>query len=87
MTRKRKGIMLKLKNIKRSNGLITANYDPEGTGLLGFISLDQKTGDVIEGRASKYDEDMPTHLQHGISALQKMRNFDDLPEEKTVMWY
>lgn len=79
--------MLKLKNIKRNNGLITANYDPESTGELGFISLDLKTGDVVESKASKYDEDMPTHLQHGISALKKLIKEDTLPEEKLVMWY
>lgn len=79
--------MLKLKNIKRNNDLITANYDPEHTGELGFISLDLKTGDVVESKASTYDADFPTHLNHAISALRKMISMEELPEERTVMWY
>ena len=79
--------MLRLKNIKRNNNLIMASYDPEATGELGFISLDLKTGEVVESRASKYDEDMPTHLHHGITALRKLIKEDMLPKEKLVMWY
>lgn len=86
-TGKRESIMLKLKNIKRNKGLITANYDPENTGDLGFISLDEKTGEVVESKASKYDEDLPTHLNHGITALRKLIKTEELPNEQLVMWY
>ena len=79
--------MLKLKNIRRNNGIIAANYDPENTGELGFVSLDFQTGEVIESRASKYDEDMPVYLRHSISALKKLTEEEILPEEKMVMWY
>ena len=42
--------MLKLKNIKRNNGIISAEYDPENSGDLGNISIDTKSGKVIESR-------------------------------------
>ena len=87
MIRKRRNIMLRLLNIKKNNGVITANYDPEGTGLLGFISLDSKTGKVVEIKASKYDEDFPNHLYHGIWALQEMIEKNELPRERLVMWH
>ena len=79
--------MLKLKNIKNNNGIITASYDPEASGELGRISIDKNSGDVIESVASKFDSDYPIYLNHAIDALKKIKNEKELPEEKLVMWY
>lgn len=60
--------MLKLKNIKRNNGIISAEYDPENSGDLGNISIDTKSGKVIESKLSKFDNPYQCiyimHLMH-----------------------
>lgn len=79
--------MLKLKNLKKNNGIISAEYDPENSGELGSISVDVESGELIELKASKMDDSFPVYLNHAVDALKKLRNEDELPEEKLIMWY
>ena len=79
--------MLKLKNIKRNNGIISAEYDPENSGNLGNISIDTKSGKVIESKLSKFDNHLPMYLHHASNALKKIMNEEEPPREKIVMWY
>lgn len=79
--------MLKLKNIKRNNGVISADYLPEGSKDSGMISIEEKSGDILESVSSSMDSTFPIYLNHAIDALKKLRNKEELPEEKTVMWY
>ena len=79
--------MLKLKNIQIKNNIITAVYDPEDSGLLGSISIDVKSGDVIESKASEYDSNFPIYLYHATNGLKDVMNRTELPKEKTIMWH
>lgn len=79
--------MLKLKNIKKNNGTISAEYDPEGSGKLGKISVDIKSGEVVESEISKMDEPLPMYLHHAINALKRIMNDEKPPTEKLIMWY
>ena len=40
--------MLKLKNIQMTNGIISAEYEPENAGEVGRIAIDAKSGKVVE---------------------------------------
>lgn len=80
-------IMLKLLNIKRDNGIISAEYDPENSGMCGGVSIDVESGKVIESRISKRDGQLKMYLNHAVGALKKLRDKDELPNEKIVMWY
>lgn len=79
--------MLKLKNIKMNNGIISAEYDPENSGVLGSVSIDVKSGEIVNSRISEYDKDFPVYMDHAIVYLEKLALQDSVPEEKTVMWY
>ena len=79
--------MLKLKNIKMNNGIISAEYDPENSGVLGSVSIDVKSGEIVNSRISEYDKDFPVYMDHAIAYLEKLALQDSVPEEKTVMWY
>ena len=79
--------MLKLKNIKKNNGIISAEYDPENSGDLGNISIDTKSGEVMESKLSKLDKPLPMYLHHAANALKKIMNEEEPPKEKLVMWY
>ena len=79
--------MLKLKNIKRTDHYIEADYHPEngvehGRIVIDIISLNT----VFEERSPSepvYGED----IVHAKSALKKLISAVTLPEEKLVMWY
>lgn len=79
--------MLRLKNIKKNNSIISAEYEPENSGDLGSVSVNVESGEVIESKQSKMDEPLPMYLHHATEALKKMMKEDVIPEEKLVMWY
>ena len=79
--------MLKLKNIKKNNGIISAEYEPENSGELGSVSVEVENGKIIESKASKLDNPLPIYLNHAVNALKEMMNKEELPQEKLVMWY
>lgn len=79
--------MLKLRNIKKNNGIISAEYDPECSGDTGKISIDVKSGRELEHDIAAMDIDFPIYYNHAIEALRKIKDDTDIPEEKLVMWY
>lgn len=79
-------IMLKLKNIKKNNGTISAEYDPENSGDLGNLTISIENGELIEFNSSKLDDPLPIYLHHAVEALKKMLNGNEVPEEKLIMW-
>lgn len=79
--------MLKLKNIKMNNGLISAEYDPENSGEFGSVSVDIEREEVNQYFLSKLDGDFPIYMNHAIDALLKMKDLKELPKEKLVMWH
>ena len=79
--------MVKLINIKMENGIISAAYEPEASGELGNITIDIKTGEVIEAVTTKHDEIFPIYLNHAITGLKGLIFQKDLPTEKLIMWY
>ena len=79
--------MLTLRNIKSSNGIIYADYEPENSNTTGKIVIRISDKEVICSATSEYDKDFPIYLDHAIKALKKMANEEELPEEKIVMWY
>lgn len=79
--------MLKLKNIKKSNGLISADYDPECSGEIGRISINIDSGKEVETTISLMDREFPIYLNHALDILRKIKDEKDIPEEKLVMWY
>ena len=78
--------MLKLINLKKNNGIISAEYDPENSGEIGSVSVDVKSEEVVESTLSKMDKTFPIYMNHAIDALIKMKDEKDLPTEKLIMW-
>ena len=80
--------MLKLKNIKIHNGIISAEYEPEkNSDNLGSISINIESGEVVESKVSQLDTPLPVYLYHATQALKKLIGKKELPKEKLVMWY
>ena len=79
--------MLKLKNIKKNNDIISAEYEPENSGVVGRIEIDMSSGKVIKSVVSEYDKELPVYINHAINGLKKLSSAKELPSEKTIMWY
>ena len=78
--------MLKLRNIRKNNGIISAEYDPENSGELGSVSVDVEREEVKEFTLSKLDGDFPIYMNHAIYALVKLKDNEEIPKEKLIMW-
>ncbi len=79
--------MLTLKNIKKDNKIISADYEPENSGLIGNIKLDITSGKVIDCTSTELDEPLPMYLHHAVNGLIKLAHKENLPNEKLIMWY
>ena len=79
--------MLKLKNINRNGNIISAEYDPENSGLLGSLSLDIKTGELLSSNISDFEGDMPIYFHHALTGLRSLIIQELIPNEKLIMWY
>ena len=79
--------MLNLKNIKIDNGIISANYIPEDSEEVGFVSIDIKNGKVIDSVYTEYDGTLHAYFSHAVFALKKLIKEKEIPKERLVMWY
>lgn len=75
--------MVTLKNIKKTETDISADYYPEGSAPKGFMKMRLLDGEVIQHEGSIYSI-APSHVKRELVRLSKM---DNPPEEKTVLWY
>lgn len=79
--------MLKLKNIKLTKGIITAEYEPEDSGEVGKIAVDIDSGKVLEQGLTEFDKEFPIYFNKALQWLQNNREQSDIPTEKTLMRY
>lgn len=79
--------MLKLKNIKLNNNILSAEYHPENSDDFGSVSINTENMEVVEQRPSKYDESFPIYLNHAVDALKKLSKTTEIPKEKLIMWH
>ena len=77
--------MLTLKNININSNVISAEYDPENSGFLGSLSLDIKTGELLNSNISDFEGDMPIYFHHAITELRRLIIQELIPNEKLIM--
>jgi len=75
--------MVILKNIKRTEIDISADYYPEGKEPKGFMKMSLPDGEVIE-HVGNVCSMAPAHVRYELARLSKL---DNPPKEKTVIWY
>lgn len=74
--------MVILKNIIKTSSDISANYYPEGKDVAGFMRLRLSDEEVVEHEnASMF---AAPHVRNELVRLSKL---EDVPSEKTVLWY
>lgn len=79
--------MVKLKNIRRTEHIIEADFCPEGDiEEAGHMVVDLSTGKVIESITPEAYRGF-TYASHTKTALKELAQKKELPETYTVMWY
>ena len=86
-TKKAKSTMLRLKNIKKNNNLITADFSCEGSENLGHISVDIEKQDVEEYSMPEDFADNLIYMAHARDSLLRMVKDNEICSERLVMWY
>ena len=79
--------MVKIKNIKANNVIISAEYAPENSNEVGKISIDRFSGKVIKKILTESDKIGPIYFYKALTFLQELKTSENIPEEKTIMWY
>ena len=79
--------MVRLKNIKRTDKTIEADYYPETTDEKGFILMDCETQEIIDCQTTSYDCAFDTYLIHAQMELIRLATAEKVPTERTVLWY
>ena len=78
--------MITLKNLRRNNNYIVADFYSEDYPIPGRISVDIKKQELVcfeEPKNCPYY----TGVQHAVRDLIKLRGIDPLPQERKIIWY
>lgn len=78
--------MVKLKNIRRTERTIEADFYPEGDIEAGHMVVNLSTGEAIESVTPEAYRGF-TYASHTKTALLELAQEEELPETYTVMWY
>lgn len=75
--------MVDLKNIKKVNNSISADYYPEGKiSEKGFMSISLQNGKILEHRKVGC-----MAAGHVLYELRRLATLSNPPSETTVLWY
>lgn len=75
-------IMVTLRNIKRTNDYISADYYPEEADEVGYMRMSLATHKVVEHR--RVGCMSPAHVKHALDRISKM---ETVPDVHTEIWY
>ncbi|MBP3328733.1 MAG: hypothetical protein J6L91_07485 [Clostridia bacterium] len=78
--------MVKLKNIKISNGYIECDIYPEDSSRAGHIIVDIDTKELKEYNLPLGYEWCKSHLNHAKYRMIEFVETDSIPEEDLIMW-
>lgn len=76
--------MVTLKNIKKKNDMISADYYLEGNEKKGFMEMRLSDKKIIRHEKT---EGIVYGLSHVQYELERLAKLDNPPSEKKVIWY
>ena len=79
--------MIYLKNVRKENNIIRAEYFPEDSpkGASAMIDIDNPSNCVVE--ATRYENETKGHIAHAKWALEDMVEEKREIKDCMVMWY
>ena len=72
--------MVILKNIKKTNNMISADYYPEGKEPKGFMRIE-------DGKVTEHENASSFAAPHVRNELKRLAKMENPSTEKTVLWY
>ena len=72
--------MVILKNIKKTNNMISADYYQEGKRQKGFMRIEY-------GKVTEHENASSFAAPHVRNELRRLAKMENPPTEKTVLWY
>ena len=78
--------MITLRNIKRTNNIIEADYYPENENVFGHVAIDLNTKEIISNVDAEGYENT-TCATHAKYELLRMKDLKEFPEKRVVLWY
>lgn len=79
--------MVKLKNIRIDDNIACCDIYPEDSKTNGTLEVNIKNEDILKYSLPEGFEWCSNHLYHAKDALVKMVSEQEIPKEKTIMWY
>ncbi|MCC8073274.1 MAG: hypothetical protein LIO62_04025, partial [Clostridiales bacterium] len=80
-------IMVTLKNIKKTDEYIEANYIPEDSNEIGYLKVDLKNLTVIDKKLTSFDTPFKAYMSMAKNGLERLKDDPKIPEKYIVMWY
>ena len=78
--------MIHLRNVKKENNIISADYYPEGSNKYSRISLNLLNNE-FNGELAGDELETKSHLTHAKFALWDMRDGKREIKDCQIMWY
>ncbi len=78
--------MLKLKNIKKDNDIISCDVFPEGDNQKGILKYDLLNKSIIELKMPNDYNYLAPYIVYATRYFDKT-DLEKIPKEKTFMWY
>ena len=79
--------MVKLFNIKKADSLISCNYSPENSNLIGFVEFDCTSEEIKQLMYSAYEYGKKMYVAQTIAKLIELSKNDSIPNEAVAIWY
>lgn len=79
--------MLTLKNIKKTDEYIEANYIPEISEENGYLKVNLKDFTVLEKKLTSFDTSLNAYVSMAERGLARLKDDEKIPNEYIVMWY
>ena len=77
--------MVQIKLLGIDDNIIRYSYKPEGEGTDGILAYNKKTDEEIIEAMAERDFKEWSARSHVFDMIRK--NIDNLPKERTLMWY
>ncbi|MBR2812669.1 MAG: hypothetical protein IKD69_14945 [Solobacterium sp.] len=79
--------MIEFYNVKKNNTVISAEYEIEHSGSRGNVTVDLKSGSIIDRKLTDYEKGTPRHTNMILRSLINISTKQHIPDQYYELWY
>lgn len=79
--------MVRLRNIKRNNEIMSCEFIPEGSSECGTLVINTESKKIESCLFPSGYEWCKSHVSHAADYLIEIASDEMIPEQRTLMWY